>query len=1186
MSKLTWLHLSDLHFKSSDHWDENIVLNALLRDIRECIDSQGLDLEFAVVSGDLAYSGAREEYAIVGKFFDKLLGVTNLKKSQLFVVPGNHDVDWKAITRGAKAIASSLDSREEIAEVITSEDDRRLLFRKFNHYADFVNGYFEGDLFFDDERYFFVKQLKIAERKVAVLGLNSALLSMSDEDRGRLVLSERQVRQALESSIKAELRLAIFHHPFDWSQEFDRNECEAMLTQDCDFILHGHLHRTGLLSMTTPDAGAMMIAAGACYESREYPNGYNFVQLDFEKGQGTVFLRRYSDERGGFWTKDVMTYPNVDNGTYTFALLSTAAVAPGKKKREIKPVPKARDVDADLLEANYLRRMLELCNALPLWVIDPKSVERTFQRTMDLLSVYVGLDTRTRVETDWVDVSDKGKRLSRDEISGLEREERWMTALEAAASERKMVLLGDPGGGKSTFANFLALCMAGERLEKDGKWLERLMPAWSHGPIIPVRVTLGEFAVCEHCDGTVEGLWNFISDTLAEDGLADFAPILWEHLLQGGVMVLLDGLDEVADPDERTAVRDAAANFAATYGHPENRYLVTCRGYAYQDPGWQLEGFADRTLSPLTEEQIDKLITSWYEEVCRRGWKSRAEAEDLTHRLQAATRRTDLMPLARNPLQLTMMTSLQFSWGRLPEDRVELYQEMVRLLLVRWQEARLGEDAGVSRLVSAGKLESALERVAFVAHHAQEGPEGPADIMEAQLRSVLKDCLEGSWDGAGELLTYIKERAGLLIERGPGIYTFPHRSYQEYLAGSYLAVQPDFPEQAAGLVRENPTQWREVVLWAVGIMARLKKMSHVSVDVASALCPQEAPGKNVSDKDWRSSSLAGEALLEIGLNEVRARERHTRVVTNVQNWLLALIERGVLNPVERAAAGNSLSKLGDPRFRPDAWYLPGDRMLGFVEVPAGPFLMGSDKKRDPEAYEDEMPQHEVNLPTYYISRYPVTVAQFGAFVEESGYEPQSKDGLKGIDNHPVVNVTWYDAIAYCKWLNDMLWTWDSTPEPLGKLLREGKIIGNPWRITLPSEAEWEKAARGNDGRIYPWGDKPDTNRTNYSKTRIGATSTVGCFPEGASPYGCLDMTGNVWEWTRSLWGKDFEIADFKYPYDIKDGREDSKGGNDVPRVLRGGAFGGDEWLMRCAFRRWDFPMFGLGDFGFRVVLSL
>ena len=365
MSKLTWLHLSDLHFKSSDHWDENIVLNALLRDIRECIDSQGLDLEFAVVSGDLAYSGAREEYAIVGKFFDKLLGVTNLKKSQLFVVPGNHDVDWKAITRGAKAIASSLDSREEIAEVITSEDDRRLLFRKFNHYADFVNGYFEGDLFFDDERYFFVKQLKIAERKVAVLGLNSALLSMSDEDRGRLVLSERQVRQALESSIKAELRLAIFHHPFDWSQEFDRNECEAMLTQDCDFILHGHLHRTGLLSMTTPDAGAMMIAAGACYESREYPNGYNFVQLDFEKGQGTVFLRRYSDERGGFWTKDVMTYPNVDNGTYTFALLSTAAVAPGKKKREIKPVPKARDVDADLLEANYLRRMLELCNALP-----------------------------------------------------------------------------------------------------------------------------------------------------------------------------------------------------------------------------------------------------------------------------------------------------------------------------------------------------------------------------------------------------------------------------------------------------------------------------------------------------------------------------------------------------------------------------------------------------------------------------------------------------------------------------------------------------------------------------------------------------------------------------------------------------------------------------------------------------
>ncbi|MBU2549363.1 MAG: formylglycine-generating enzyme family protein [Proteobacteria bacterium] len=260
-------------------------------------------------------------------------------------------------------------------------------------------------------------------------------------------------------------------------------------------------------------------------------------------------------------------------------------------------------------------------------------------------------------------------------------------------------------------------------------------------------------------------------------------------------------------------------------------------------------------------------------------------------------------------------------------------------------------------------------------------------------------------------------------------------------------------------------------------------------------------------------------------------------------------------------------------------------MLGFVEVPAGPFLMGSDKKQDPEARDDELPRHTIELPVYYIGRYPVTVAQFRTYIEDTGRKPQDPDSLKGPDNHPVTRVSWHEARAYCDWLTGRLRSWDGTPEPLAVLLRNGAGDGKPWSIILPSEAEWEKAARGADGRIYPWGNEIEPDRANHGETGIGAASPVGCFPAGAGPYGCLDMAGNVWEWTRSLWGKKAEKPDFKYPYDPNDRRrENLKASDDIRRVLRGGAFDYVGGVLRCAIRVRLNPVGGRRNTGFRVSL--
>ena len=251
-----------------------------------------------------------------------------------------------------------------------------------------------------------------------------------------------------------------------------------------------------------------------------------------------------------------------------------------------------------------------------------------------------------------------------------------------------------------------------------------------------------------------------------------------------------------------------------------------------------------------------------------------------------------------------------------------------------------------------------------------------------------------------------------------------------------------------------------------------------------------------------------------------------------------------------------------------------------MEIPAGPFTMGSDPQRDSNAYGDEQPAHSLDLPGFYMARYPVTVTQFRAFAEdEETFEPGDPDCLRGVDNHPVVWVSWHEALAYCEWLTEKLRGWEETPDPLRSLLC-GEDGQPAWRVTLPSEAEWEKAARGTGGRIYPWGDKADPNRANYIDTGTRGISAVGCFPDGKSLFGAEDLSGNVWEWTRSLWG-----PEFPYPYVPGHERENLEAPDDAPRVLRGGSFSYSLQGVRAANRIRLDPDDRYYFVGFRVVVS-
>jgi formylglycine-generating enzyme required for sulfatase activity len=234
-----------------------------------------------------------------------------------------------------------------------------------------------------------------------------------------------------------------------------------------------------------------------------------------------------------------------------------------------------------------------------------------------------------------------------------------------------------------------------------------------------------------------------------------------------------------------------------------------------------------------------------------------------------------------------------------------------------------------------------------------------------------------------------------------------------------------------------------------------------------------------------------------------------------------------MNALVQAGAGYWTQPYGEPEW---------------VEIPPGAFTMGSENEA-----------HLVILPAYAIARVPISNAQYLLFVHAAGHPPpphwQENRIPKGLESHPVVNVSWLDAIAYCQWLSQV----------------SGKTI------TLPSEAEWEKAARGDqDARQYPWGDTFDRLRCNTQELGLGGTTPLGIFPAGASPYGVLEMSGNVWEWCRNKYAN------------AEDDQIDDSGD---PRVVRGGSWGNNRSSARAACRyNFGFPADRDLNFGFRVVV--
>ncbi len=908
--------------------------------------------------------------------------------------------------------------------------------------------------------------------------------------------------------------------------------------------------------------------------------------------------------------RPVTSWPNQDEAFADIAQGIRQAVA------EIQAAPGPRLAAAEL-RRRYLRLMLEEWNTLRLQALDSAAGD-TRTRPVALEQVYVDLDT----------LSPRPKSLYRRDKADYEQPP--LTAVEALchAEQRRLVLLGQPGSGKSTFARYLSLALAESLLGAEAASLSMQLPDWSGPVLFPVMVPLGRLTAGLKGDGAEDvaaGIQAFIA---TNRDLQRYGLVLLQELRQDGGLVIFDGLDEVPSA-RRAQVKVALNRFAAVY--TRCRVMVTCRTHSYQqDAGWQL-AWPVYELAPFSDAKINAFIAGWYGALGRRDPGRETSYQQKASTLQAALAPNDprgLLELARTPLLLTVM-AIVHAHKELPGSRVAVYRECVELLLLRWQKSRAEEGGRQSLLetlaaygVTERQLEQGLCEVAYRAHEVGEadrlGGGGRALVSEDILRGILHRWFQKTEAAVADFLDYCQHANGLLLAQGTvatvtdgaaeAVYAFPHLSFEEYLAARHLRRLRlpgiTFTRHAAELAGEP--NWREVVRFLGEYLCHDKEGGDIvyAQDLLTRLCPVRQP---TNDADWRRNWLAGE-LLPALRQEAAEPERDEALEARITGRLVALLQASsALRDAhqDRAAVGRALARVGDPRpgvglgaeGLPDFQWV---RIPGTATVRAnGQFpnftglRLGNGARPDLEESTDKTwwlgkedwpaSAKSPDITDFELAVYPVTVAQFRPFVERGYHEDRWwseagrhyrgdrtqpylwDDPVWMLDNHPVVGVTWYDVEAYCNWLNERL----HLP---------------PRTIRLLTEAEWEWAFRGPEGRRYPWGDEWEAWRCNSSESGINRTSAVGCFPDGAADWWqkdwpteevLHDLAGNVWEWTASEYSEDYSTAHQSVL--------NTDHSVDRPCVVRGGSwYNVPEWL-RGAARHWNHPRLRFDPGGFRLA---
>lgn len=671
-------------------------------------------------------------------------------------------------------------------------------------------------------------------------------------------------------------------------------------------------------------------------------------------------------------------------------------------------------------------------------------------------------------------------------------------SLDQALTHRRLVIKGDPGAGKTTFLRHLTHTLTGAWLKDLGEpvapaepgFLTRLMTLMGVSTPTAQARTLTPFPVFIRIADLLDHQAKSPA-TLARDHpdwLLHFAThhtlgglnetFLQQRVQAGECVFLLDGLDEA--PDQRSRKSLARLFERATKAFQHCRFVVTTRPQAYAGEAI-LDGFSTAEIEPLSPEAIEQYLGQW----CRALFPESTESAEkhLAELHGALQAKPEIRRMATNPVMLTALAVVHWNERRLPEQRADLYESILNWL-ARSREERPGRQTADQCLRLLQHL-----ALAMLTH-----PQGRQIQVS---KAAASQAISGMLETPAQALAFIEDEeadSGIIVSRGPDI-RYWHLTFLEFLAARALAAQQD-KDQHPALLREGriyKPEWRETVLLLAGILGS-KGPERVD-GLVTALLDELGPVPGLPERA-KAVGLIGAIVRDLQPYQYQpADSRYREYLTSVM--AIFAQEGQQLEFQVRLEAAEALGQAGDPRLEEDNW---------------------------------------VEFGTFRLAKYPVTVAEYGRFVESEAHGGREKPGdweeQLQHPNRPVVNVSWFDAEAYCTWKG----------------------------CRLPSEAEWELAAGGKKKREYPWGDEaPDATRANYDGGP-GHPTPVGLYPKGATPEGLRDMAGNVWEWSA-----DWYDAQQKY------------------KVLRGGAWDSSSQNLRVSDRSRNEPTNQYYNIGFRCA---
>jgi predicted MPP superfamily phosphohydrolase len=1127
------LHLSDIHFRAGKAWDSDPVLRALARCIAGEVKA-GLVPDLVVITGDLAFAGTAADYRLARDWLaDELWPAltidpsARLAKDRLLLVPGNHDVDRDRVDFIVQSTQSALlkgADQSQVAKVLAAPAQRKVLLKRHGAYLKFCADWFGRP----QPLPWWQRSITIRGQRLHVAGLDSAWMACGDTDRGHLLLGRYQINQTVlhADGQHAHWHLALLHHPWDYLAEFDLREARPDLHLHLDLLLRGHLHEgeAAFIRPADPARACLELAAGCVYDDSRHPNAFQWIELWPAPRRVRVFFRAWIK---GAWQVD-RNQPGCPDGQADFPLDPEAA--PGQAQPGAAAQPPA-------IPAAYLDWLCGQYESVELLGLEVQA-----QHPTQLSQVYVPAITPARRAVAAPDAAAPDGRPDDRPPHEL---------LLSRLGEGSLYCPGDPGAGKSTFCRWLALVVAGGAVpahpigEPDDyretfpaalrDRLPVLVPLRDFWPALPL--TPGGHHLSPAALSAALGGW------LAEWAGGRLEAATFAALLgTGRCLLILDGIDEVpvvhGDGVRRTCPRAsllaALAHGLGDWTRAGNRLLLTSRPYGLRPDELRRLALPEAPLAALDEGLQSLFIRRWYAAA------DPSQGEDKARGLiDHLVDRPDLQELKRNPMLLTALCVRYGEGRRLPQDRHDLYDKLVNnVLFNRYRDADNERAAVRGRLgaIALGMHTGTgiqLQRVT---------PEAAVSLEEVERiltdYAELSPVTEAGTTAAAERRDELLSRSGLLLDRGTGKAGFYHLSFQEFLAAEHLARSRREPDWFASVIaaRAPFPEWRLTLSFLFGRMLE-RNGEQWALDAARDLLATQDraavranPAVAVVCADWI------EMLKRKGLHLLDLADRYTALAVAAIADEIAVKDRFRLGMV--------LGLVGDPRLgdpRDPAW-----QERGFVLIPAGRY-----------AYQDG--HREITEP-FRLGRYLVTNGQYGRFIEEGGYrepgwwsadgwawcEAQSvrlpslwQDSRFNTANQPVVGVSFWEADAFCRWAGGR----------------------------LPTEQEWEAAARGPEGYEYPWGGQWEDGICNSDEAGLGVTSPVGIFPRSTQvPLGLEDMAGNCWEWCDDFYSEDKR-----------------EGGS--PRVVRGGAFWYVARDLRSAYRYWFRPGNRDQIFGFRCVLA-